>query len=588
MGSISGHQSRGNSPPDGLVRVGVVLDERSVRRWHSTAISEIERLGFCELTVFARHSGGGGARARRWTEAARHLLYEAYVRADRRWFGRDDDPLATVPVESCGGATARRVRLPGDPSSASNVAAIAAEDLDVLLCLAPEIPTGRLAACARFGAWTMYAGGLRGRAGEAQLFWQMKDSDFVAPITLRAHTSTEGERTIYESVVASDQVSLHRSRSRAARRAAHLPARRLRDLHQRGWPFITSLPTYAERDTTPERGRSRPSNAMMVRLLWRVARGVASRRLTGRLAEKQWFIAYRRIEEGVPANGDSARLTTITPPAGRFYADPFLFQRDGRRFIFFEDYEWCCQRAVICYVEIDERGRHCPPQVALKQDCHLSYPFVFEENDAVYMLPETAGRRTVELYRASSFPGEWTLDRVLLRDVCATDATLLRHDGLLWLFAAMAVDGRDPAIDELFVFSSDSLEGEWEPHPMNPVVSDVRCARPAGRIFRRDGHLIRPAQDCSRSYGWRLVFNRIEALSSTDYRERPIGAIEPAPDSGNFKTHSYDSDGTYEVLDGFRMRPRISLAGMPRPLLRPRWHRVDLESPGRERSILDS
>ena len=457
---------------------------------------------------------------------------------------------------------------------------MSAEELDVVLCLAPEVHPDRLAGCARFGAWSLSADGL-------QLFWQMHDADFVAPITLRAHTSTDGERTIYRSVVESDQVSLHRGRCRAARRAAHLPARRLRDLHHRGWPFITSSPVYAERHSTREPGRSRPANAMLVRSLWRVARGVVSRRLAGRLGEKQWFIAYRRVEDATPANGDSARLTVITPPAGRFYADPFLFQRDGRRFIFFEDYDWSCRRAVICYVEIDERGRHCPPRTALRQDCHLSYPFVFEEGDAVYMLPETAGRRTVELYRAARFPGEWALERVLLRDVSATDATLLRHEGRLWLFVAMAVDGGRP-IDELFLFSSDSLRGDWEPHAMNPVVSDVRCARPAGRIFTRNGHLIRPAQDCSRSYGWRLVFNRIEALSPTEYREKTVSAIEPAPDTGNLRTHSYDSDGTYEVLDGFRMRPRVSVAGISRAPARPRWYRVDLESPGRERSILNS
>ncbi len=123
---------------------------------------------------------------------------------------------------------------------------------------------------------------------------------------------------------------------------------------------------------------------------------------------------------------------------------------------------------------------------------------------------------------------------------------------------------------------------------MNPVVSDVRCARPAGRVFARDGDLIRPAQDCSGSYGSRLVFNRIEALSPTDYRERPIGAIEPAIESGNLRTHSYDSDGSYEVLDGFRMRPRFPVSGILRGPDRPRWHRVDLESPGRERSVLHS
>jgi hypothetical protein len=275
----------------------------------------------------------------------------------------------------------------------------------------------------------------------------------------------------------------------------------------------------------------------------------------------------------------------IMPPPGRFYADPFLFQHDGRRFIFFEDSDCNSRKGVICYVELDDMGRHSAPRVALRQDCHLSYPFVFAEREGVYMLPETAGHRTVELYRAVRFPQEWALERVLLRDVLATDATLLTHEGRFWMFVTIAVDGGH-AVDELFLFSSDSLHGEWEPHPMNPVVSDARGGRGAGRIFLQDGHLVRPAQDCSRSYGWRVVFNRIEELSTTDYREEPIGAIEPAPDTGNLRSHSYDSDGTYEVLDGFRMRPRTPFARIARASPAPRWYRIEVEAPGARRSRL--
>jgi hypothetical protein len=290
--------------------------------------------------------------------------------------------------------------------------------------------------------------------------------------------------------------------------------------------------------------------------------------VSDRLREKQWFIGYWR---------GSAPPTTIMPPDGRFYADPFLFERDGRHYVFFEDFDWASERAEISYVEIDERGEHRSPQPALRQDCHLSYPFVFGDGEDVYMVPETADRRTVELYRAARFPGEWTLERVLLEDVTAADSTLLRHEGRWWLFVGLVADGNRP-IDELCLFSSDSLDGRWEPHPLNPVVSDVRSARPAGRIFARDGDLIRPAQDCSEAYGGRLVFNRIEVLSPTEYREQPIGAIEPAVDSGNLRTHSYDSDGTYEVLDGFRMRPKLALGGRSRAALSPRWHRVDLKA----------
>jgi len=491
------------------LRVGVVLDEHDVRRWHETALGQIERLGSCELVVLTCEPPPAES------TGLRHALHGAYERLDRHLFGSDDDPLAKVPL--------RRPALP--------LAEIASQALDVVVYLTPHAPPG---------AWSVH--------GQAQLLRRMYDGEPVAPITL-----TDGERTIYRSVVQVDQVSLHRSRCRAARRAAHLPARALRTA------AVDSDPVVAE-------DRSRPTNAMMARLLWRVASGVVRRRVSGRLREKQWFIAYRR---------GSAPHTPIMPPPGRFYADPFLFQRDGRRYVFFEDYDASSRRAVICYLEIDEGGRHRSPQVALRQDCHLSYPFVFADGDDVYMLPETAGHRTVELYRAERFPGEWKLERVLLEDVTATDATLLRHEGRWWLFAALAVDGGRP-VDELCLFSSDSLHGQWEPHPLNPIVSDVRSARPAGRIFSRNGRLIRPAQDCSEAYGGRLVFNRIEVISPTEYREGPIGAIEPAVDSGNLRTHSYDSDGTYEVLDGFRMRPRLALAGRAAPS--PRWHRVDLEA----------
>lgn len=505
------------------MRVGVVLDERNVPRWHEAAMQQIEQLGFCDVIALTREPGGGRPGG---------LLYNLYELIDRRVFGSDHDPLARVPL--------RRPAVP--------LAEISTQDLDVVVCLAPHASPAELAGHARLGAWSLH--------GEAQLLWKMYDADFVAPIALRSTTPADGERTIYRSVIQADHVSLHRGRCRAARRAAQLPARGLRGLHE---------PAQVEE---PDPGRSVPTNAMMVRLLWRVASGVLRRRASGWLREKQWFIAYRR---------GSAPPTPILPPAGRFYADPFLFQRDGRRYVFFEDYDSTSGRAVICYLEIDEHGRHCSPQLALRQDCHLSYPFVFAEGDDIYMLPETAGHRTVELYRAARFPDEWTLERVLLRDVTATDATLLRQEDRWWLFVAVALDGGRP-VDELCLFSSGSLHGEWEPHPLNPVVSDVRSARPAGRILSRDGQLVRPAQDCSEAYGGRLVFNRIDVLSRTEYREEPIGAIEPAVDTGNLRTHSYDSDGTYEVLDGFRMRPKLALAGISRAAPSPRWRRVDLEA----------
>jgi hypothetical protein len=149
-------------------------------------------------------------------------------------------------------------------------------------------------------------------------------------------------------------------------------------------------------------------------------------------------------------------------------------------------------------------------------------------------------------------------------NVAAVDSTLYEHDGRLWLFANIAQLGVSVE-DELYLFYSDSLFGTWHEHPLNPVVSDVRRARPAGRLFLRDGHLIRPGQDSSRTYGGAVVFNRVDVLTETEYRETPVGRIEKDWRSGNLGTHCYTADSVYEVVDGRGRRLR--------PIPAPRWAR---------------
>ena len=96
-------------------------------------------------------------------------------------------------------------------------------------------------------------------------------------------------------------------------------------------------------------------------------------------------------------------------------------------------------------------------------------------------------------------------------------------------------------------------------HPRNPVCSDARHARPAGRLFRWRGDLFRPAQDCARRYGHAIVFNKVLRLDASSYEERVVSRIPPKWSPGLLATHTFNRIGGLTVVDGMRRIPRLPL-----------------------------
>jgi hypothetical protein len=86
------------------------------------------------------------------------------------------------------------------------------------------------------------------------------------------------------------------------------------------------------------------------------------------------------------------------------------------------------------------------------------------------------------------------------------------------------------------------------------VKSDVRSARPAGRLFRHGGHWYRPAQDCSVRYGYATVVHRIERIDREEYREVEASRIFPnwLPDMAG--THTLNAAGGLTVVDAWLKR----------------------------------
>lgn len=246
----------------------------------------------------------------------------------------------------------------------------------------------------------------------------------------------------------------------------------------------------------------------------------------------------------------------VLPDDGsRFYADPFPILYQGKVTLFVEDYIHRLGRAIISAVPFGPSGPIGRPEPVLDLPYHLSYPFVFERDGAVWMVPESCANRTVDLYRATAFPGGWVKEATLLSDVVASDATLVEHDGRWWLFATVRDDG-GAFSDALHLWSAPDFRGPWTPHPKNPVLVDIASARPAGRMVERDGQLLRPVQDCRRSYGAALGIARVAHLDLNGMEQTVETILTPGTLWDGRKLHTLNEAGGLEFIDGSALAPR--------------------------------
>ncbi len=207
---------------------------------------------------------------------------------------------------------------------------------------------------------------------------------------------------------------------------------------------------------------------------------------------------------------------------------------------------------------MDNKGNFDKPQKVLERTHHLSYPFIFEWNNEYYMIPDSSECRAIELYKCAEFPNTWKFYGKLIDNIIAVDTIMFCYQKKWWLFTNVKENEGASTWDELFLFySDDPLSKDWYAHPKNPIVSDVRNARAAGKIFEHNGNIYRPSQNCSKGYGYGFKINKILVLNENEYQEEEIDSIEPHWDKNIKRVHTFNSTKRLTVIDGKLRRFRF-------------------------------
>jgi hypothetical protein len=504
------------------LRVGILVSPK-MPAWAFYIIEQLQASDYADISLVIREDRPAG-------QSLTNRIVHTYLRAERHF-------LQTHTEEEV------QSLLDGLPLASTSDPNLLTNKLDLILHLGAKPAPLHLAQTARFGLWEISDGEQVVHVDDVPGFFEVLHQK---PITNCAICAMDGEasRFLLQGPLATDPISVSRNRKNFFWKAAFLLLKAIRTLHYKGEivPVTTS-----EMKTSQFHG-SKPNVLDLIRLAGSQVSRFVTKKIRKRFYRDQWLLMLAQSIEAIETNWDA--FQPLYPSMDCLWADPFVIEGDGRYYVFIEELPYETKRGRIACMILDAEGTVVENRPILEKPYHLSYPFIFEYGETLYMIPETGANKTIDVYRCVSFPFEWEYYKTLMDGTEAKDATLLEHDRKWWLFTTVREHAQGSTWDQLSIFWADApLSEMWTPHPMNPVVVDVRTARPAGKIFSHNGNLIRPSQDCSVRYGYALNFNRITKLSESEYEEELENRLEPPKDTNILATHTYNKAGGLTIID---------------------------------------
>lgn len=552
------------------VRVGLLLESLSVPAWAKLMVDEIQRSEYAEVVcavVNTPASGGASPlHVREWvadkaSSAVHKALHAFYARVlsfktsipDAFAPERIEPLLKGVPIIT---VKPRRTKL-SDYFEDESIAEIGAHSPDVLIRLGFRILRGKILTLAPCGVWSYHHGDNRVNRGGPAGFWESMEGWPETGSMLQILTEDlDNGIILHRSTSCTFDYSVHHNRCNLYWKTLWFIPRKLQELSRAG--AVRFLEKHRRQSSAPvlysRRLYKTPTNSEMLYLCWKRLRSRVVAWIRAKLYFEQWCLLYDlRKQPGLSTS--FWRFKKITPPPDRFWADPHLLMKNDRYYVFLEEFPYKTAQGHISVLEIDQQGRVGTPRKVLERPYHLAYPYVFEIGDTIYMIPDTRQNKTIELYRCTEFPDKWEFDSTIMEGVLAVDTTVFNYENRWWLFTNMAMHEGTTNWDELFLFHSDTFpSAKWNPHPLNPVVSDVSTSRPAGKILVENGRIYRPSQNCSHRYGYGLNLMEIVTLTPEDYEERLATRAEPDWEKGIVGTHSITNANRLTVIDALRMR----------------------------------
>ena len=432
--------------------------------------------------------------------------------------------------------------------SDQDISRIKKHELSFILRFGFNIIRGEVLNAAKYGVWSFHHDDEQKYRGGPPGFWEIIKNDPVTGAILQRLTNKlDGGIILKKGFFKTINHSYSAQIDNLYFETASFPLQVCRDILNNRASYIQNPQSFTEAPVFKA-----PSNFLMVVFLSKLIYNKLLFHHNEVYHPEDWNVGLlNQTPENVVKNPAFAEIRWLPdPPKGHYYADPFGFFRDGKFIMVFENYDYQTRKGIISQVEFTD-GKFGKIQPAITEEFHLSYPFIFENEGQIFCIPETAAINQVRLYQFDNNSGRFVFQKVLLEGFPAADPTIFHYDGLWWLFATHQAQSNS----SLYAFFAKNPDDAFVPHHNNPVKTDVRSARPAGTPFYNGTDFIRPAQDCSETYGGRVVLNKISVLNPFEFNEEPVGFLEPPKNSKyNRGLHTLAGMGDFTLIDGKRFK----------------------------------
>lgn len=536
------------------IRVGIMLNGYTIKAWQYLLIENLlslEYINVCGLII---------NQSKTKPRKQPLISFLAFKYFDKKLFPVKHDPFEKMDATGLFNSKIEKILVSPkegkytDRFSNEDVFKIKEQQFDVIIRLGFRILKGEILNSSKHGIWSLHHGDNEENRGSPPGFWEVLQNKPITGSILQILTEDlDNGKTIYRSFSATDKISMNRTIAPIYWKSSFYFERKLNELYQTGKITIADkkrdLNLYSNILFRP------PTNLKLLSIIPRHLGKVLSYQCKRVLFKQQWGLYF---QFGKSHGSSMWRFKKLKPPNHKMWADPFIIYHEGKHFVFIEEMEFKKKKGHISYFELNKKQKEINPVKVIEEEYHLSYPFIFKISEKYYLIPESSENRTIDLYECTSFPNGWKKVNTLMKDVNAVDTTLFFHNNLWWMFTTVASHPGISSKDETFLFYSEKFNSnKWIPHPKNPIISDVRKARQAGRIFEHNNKLYRLGQDCSHNYGYGISFNEILLLSKSEYSEKTVDKIEPNWEYPLKGTHTYDSKGGLTIVDGFWKTPRI-------------------------------